>query len=172
MLKISICGHGGCGKDTAAEMLAEMTPMRYVMGTSKFAADIVWEKWGKLNPHYGWKNASECWEARRDHRKKWAEIIREYNQADPVQLYRDCLAAQELLTGIRWRNEQQACRVAGIVDLWVWLDRDVPVDPTMDFGPEQCDIVIPNNGSKLALKRRLFALSQTWKYDQQPNLPN
>lgn len=160
-LKIAICGHGESGKDLAAEMLAEMTPLRYICGTSKYAAEIVWETWGRKTGL--WASAEECWLARRDHRVRWAEIIAEYNQADPVQLYRDCLSNQDILTGIRWRNEQKACRLAGIVDLWIWIDRKVPPDPTMDFGPECCDIILPNNGTKTALKLRLYALSQTWK---------
>lgn len=157
-LKIAICGHGRAGKDLSGEILRDLTTMRYVAGTSWFAAGLVYEAWGwNLYP-----SIRGCWEDRHSHRQKWAELIGEYNREDPVALYRRCMEDQDMLTGIRWRHEFEAVKAANLVDLWIWIERDVPPDPTMEFTKEECDITIENNGNPYELARKLRSLAKTW----------
>jgi hypothetical protein len=145
-MKIGISGAGRSGKDTAAEYLASITELRYVAGTSYWARHLVFARTKELGCHY--PDADAAWHDRHNHRQFWADVIGAYNRLDPVQLYRDCLADQDMLTGVRWRHEQAACRAADLVDLWVWIDRPgIPPDPTMDYGPEACDLVIDNSGT-------------------------
>ena len=145
-MRVAISGAGRAGKDEAASYLATITPLRYVAGTSYWARHLVFARMKSLG--YDYPDACTCWGDRHNHRVLWAKIIGEYNAADPVQLYRDCLADQDMLTGVRWRHEQQACRAAGLVDLWVWISRPgIPHDPTMEYGPEECDVVLENNGT-------------------------
>lgn len=157
-LRIAISGHGRSGKDTAAELLARYSSLRYVAGTSKFAADVVFERWGKAF----YLDAEACWQDRHNHRMKWTEIMGEFNRNDPVAVYRRCLEHQDILTGVRWKDEQAAVRASGLVDLWIWIERDVPRDPTQQYGADACDIVILNNGSILDLGDKLIALAKTW----------
>lgn len=147
MIRISICGHGRCGKDTAAEYLSTITPLRYVAGTSYWARHIVFSRLPWYLRLWYW-TPERAWKHRHKRRMFWAKCIGEYNRDDPVKLYRDCLADQEILTGIRWKSEQAACRRAGIADLWVWIDRPgITIDPTMTFGQEDCDVAIVNDGT-------------------------
>jgi hypothetical protein len=157
-MKLAIVGHGRSGKDTAAEYLASISSLRYVAGTSYWARHLVFSDFAATGVHY--LDAHACWLDRHNHRQRWAKVIGDYNRDDPVQLYRDCLRDQSLLTGIRWRNEMQACRAANLVDAWVWIDRpNIPVDPTMEFGADECDFTIHNSGTleQFHARLRLFA---------------
>lgn len=159
-LKIGICGLGRAGKDTAAEYLASITPLVYTAGTSYWARHIVFRSlpwWKRL---WYW-NADRCW---RIHRHKdrgyWAKKIGEYNQEDPVQLYRDCLTEQNFLTGVRWKHEFKALQRAKLCDLWIWIERPGCVDPTCEIQPWDCDIIVQNNGTLEEFKARLNDLKE------------
>ena len=147
--KIGIIGHGEHGKDVFANHLAKHAKLRYIAGTSVYAADIVFHKLRRKFAYAReYPNATACWLDRRNHREDWAEAIGEHNAVDPVQLYRDCLTFQDLLTGLRWRHEFLACREAGLVDLWVFVHREgQPSDDTCEIRPGDCDWQIPNNGT-------------------------
>ncbi len=145
-MKIAISGPGRSGKDCAAEYLAKVAGLRYSAGTSYWARNIVFD-WMHTNG-YDYADAHECWTDRHNHRQTWADVIQEYNRVDPVQLYRDCLAEQDILTGVRSRFEMQACKSAGLVSSWLWIHRPgVCHDPTMEYEAKDCDTVIVNDGT-------------------------
>ncbi len=158
-LVLGVGGIGESGKDFFGEIMRDHTTVRYLMGTSAYFSVVAYELWGKCY----YKSADECWSDRRNHRKKWASLMDEYNRNDPAQLYKDCLAEQDILSGVRRRHEFQACKDAGLCDLWIWIDRsNAPLDPTQEYGPDDCDITISNNGSKEEFKRKVLALAKTW----------
>mgnify|MGYP003654840251 CR=1 FL=1 len=144
-MKIGICGPGRAGKDTAAEFLRDEYGLRYTHGTSRWAATLVWVAMTKLGHEYD--TVEECFNDRHNYRQLWAKIIGKHNAADPVRMYRECLQAQDLLTGIRWRNEFAACKAAGLCDVWLWIDRPNCIDPTCEITPADCDGVIRNHGT-------------------------
>jgi len=144
-MKIGICGPGRAGKDTAAEFLRDEFGLRYTHGTSLWAATIVWAEMTKTG--HGYDTVAECFEDRHNHRTLWARIIGKHNAADPVRMYRDCLQAQDLLTGIRWKNEFDACRAAGLCDAWIYISRPGTSDPTCEITAADCDYVIRNHGT-------------------------
>lgn len=167
-MKIAFAGHGRCGKDTAAEFLSTITPLRYVAGTSWWARHLVFARLPWYLRWWHW-TAERAWLHRHKRRVFWAKVIGEYNQDDPIRLYRDCLGEQEILTGVRWRHEQAACKAASLVDLWVWIERPgIPVDPTMEFGPEACDIVIYNDGTLAEFHEQLRRLASALGIINQP----
>jgi hypothetical protein len=54
-------------------------------------------------------------------------------------------AGAEVLNGIRALAEIQAARRDGLFDLVIWIDRPgLPPDPTLEFGPEACDLSLIN----------------------------
>lgn len=156
-MKLAISGPGRCGKDCAAEWLGANTSLRYVAGTSYWARHLVFEQ---LN---NYADADECWRDRHNHRVTWAAIIGEYNRDDPAKLYRDCLREQDILTGVRWRREMQAVNAAGLVDLWIWVERPgIATDPTMEFGAAECDLIVPNAGTLGEYLGRWKRLARSW----------
>lgn len=161
-MKIGISGPGRCGKDTAAEWLGRHTTMRYKAGTSLWAASMVFDHLQRADgPRYATKD--DCWQDRHNHRMLWAEVIAQYNRDDPVAMYRDCLAEQDILTGVRWRHEFEAINAAGLVDLWVWVERPgVELDLTMQYTADNCDVVVLNTGTLGAFLGRWLRLARAW----------
>ena len=49
--------------------------------------------------------------------------------------------------GIRDRGEMEAVLREGLVSHAIWIDRDVPADPTLTYGKDLCDIVVENHGT-------------------------
>ena len=159
--KIGIVGHGDHGKDEFANRLAKASGLRYIAGTSVYAAEFVW--WmlrRRFEYARAYPNATACWADRRNHREDWARAIGEYNQDDPVRLYRDCLSFQDMLTGVRWRHEFEPCKEAGIVDLWVWVfDPRKPEDSTCEVTAADCDWVVANDAGLDELDRKAELLA-------------
>ena len=152
-MKIGICGAGRSGKDTAAEFLRDEFGFRYTHGTSRWAAMIVWTELTKRG--FDYDTVQECFDDRHNHRELWAKIIGKHNAADPTRMYRECLEHQDILTGLRWRNEFLACRDARLCDVWLYVDRPGTADATNEVLPSDCDAVIRNDGSLELFKQRL-----------------
>lgn len=148
-MKLGIIGHGEHGKDEVADRLVKFAGLRYFAGTSAYAAEDVYRH---LRLRYEWAraypNATVCWLHRREHREEWAEAIGFLNSSDPVDVYRECLAHQDLLTGIRWRHEYDAINAAGLVDAWIWVERPgFPLDPTCELTRGDAQYKINNSGT-------------------------
>lgn len=148
-MKLGIIGHGRHGKDEVAERLAKHAGLRYFAGTSAYASGRVYH-W--LRANYAWAakypNETVCWNNRHLHRQEWAQVIADINHDDPAQLYRECLTHQDLLTGIRWRNEFEAINAAKLVDAWVWVERPgFPLDPTCELTRDDAQYKISNSGT-------------------------
>ena len=160
-MKIALSGPGRCGKDVAAEWLGAHTSLRYRAGTSLLAAPMVYEYFAQTGTLY--RDVQACWLDRHNWRELWASIIADYNRHDPAKLYRDCLADQDILTGVRWRREMMAVNAAGLVDLWIWIDRpDAPHDKTMEFKASECDLIVPNHGDLAGYLGRWRRLARSW----------
>ena len=150
--RIAICGHGRSGKDTAAHYLASITPLRLGKTTSEIIAPYAAAKLGQP--------VAVAFADRHNHRVFWFEVGNELRATDPAFLVRECLKDGEIVVGMRNRSEVLTVGQERLVDLIVWIERDVPTDPTQEYGPELCDVVIPNNGTLEELHRRLGALAR------------
>jgi len=142
--KLAICGYGESGKDTASIWLAENTPLRYTVSTSAAAAEVVFNQ---IRHTYGYDSVEECHADRKNHRELWGDIIREYNEPYGLTLYDELIETNDILNGIRRRDELHAVREAGLVDLVIWIDRVTPPDHSCDLYPGDADIVIWNFGT-------------------------
>lgn len=151
-MKFAICGHGRSGKDTVSKWLKEHTRLRYQESTSEAAAKLCYQC---LRDKYGYSTVKEAFEDRHNHRQEWAEIIWEYNEPDGIRLYRDMLEVSDVLNGVRRASEFDALRREGMLDLTIWIDRDVPNDPSLEYDSNACDLIIPNYGTLDDLDRRL-----------------
>lgn len=150
-MKILILGHGEHGKDTAAEIITELTGLRFE-SSSLAASDLV--VWPHM-PQYG--NAQECFEDRRNHREKWKQLITEYNTPDKSKLCRQILSRCDGYIGMRCQDEYKASR--DFFNFVFWVDASVRkgIDPTMKicFDYESM-IYIDNNDSLKILKIRIM----------------
>lgn len=138
---ISFLGHSGCGKDTACIWLADNVPGYTFEGSSShYLIPIAAE-------HLGIPEAV----LRADRHKYAMDLFNTGNKLrgdNPGYLLQKVLERQNLVAGLRDRCEIEYGRSHNLVDLFVWIESNrVKVDPTVAFGPEDCDIVILNNSS-------------------------
>lgn len=150
--KIAICGHGQAGKDTAARILTLLTPLRLGRTTSEVIA-----------PHRAAElgiSVDEAFAQRHTERDIWYELGNRLRAHDAAYLVRETLRDGEICVGIRDPEELLAARREGLIDITLWIDRDVAPDPTMKFGPENCEVVIPNRQGLFELERRLEAVAR------------
>ncbi|NIN68084.1 MAG: hypothetical protein GTO63_25935 [Anaerolineae bacterium] len=84
--------------------------------------------------------------------------MNEYREGDPSRLIRDCLSHSDIVCGPRDKAELLAAKGEGLIDLIVWVDRDVPEDPTVTYSIDDADIVVRNRGTLLQYEERLARL--------------
>src|SRR5687768_13623104 len=120
-MRICIAGPGRSGKSTAAKFLSEVTPLRYVGGTSFCFRELVFRRMVTLGTPYA--DPDDCYENRHGNRELWAEIIRRFVESDPPAKYRWCFDHydQSILEGIRRKDELLACRDAGLFQTVIWI---------------------------------------------------
>lgn len=149
---IAICGPGRSGKDTAANWFARHTHLRFGRSTSEIIAPYAAERLGRP--------VDVAFAHRHQNRVFWFNVGNELRATDPAFLVRECLKGGEIVVGMRNRSEVLAVRSERLVDLVVWIDRDVPTDPTMEFGPAECDVIVQNRGTLDEFEDRLAALAR------------
>jgi hypothetical protein len=159
-MQIAIVGHGRAGKDTASQWLGEHTTLRYQESTSEAAAKLCYQH---LHEKYSYSSVQEAFADRHNHREEWAKIIWDYNQPDGLTLYRGMLEAGDILNGIRREGELDALREHLMLDLVIWVERDVPKDPSQEMTSAVADIIIDNNGTLAQLYAKLARLSRVLK---------
>lgn len=149
--KVAICGPGRCGKDTAAMWLAGHTSLRLGKSTSQVIAPFAAQRLGL--------SVEDAFARRHSDRKYWFDLGNELRARDPTFLVREALREGDIVVGLRNPDEVTASRREGLVDLFIWIERVVPDDPTMAFGADSCDITIINNSSIEDLFARLRSLA-------------
>lgn len=148
---IGFCGMGRAGKDTAAEYVCTRTGGVYPQSASRLMLPLV--------AHMVGETAEQAWENRHANRIFWISACHALRGSDYSLLVRMCLGAGDVAVGIRGRLELASVLKDGIIDLAVWIDRpSIPTDPTVEYGPGDCDVLIPNHGSLLDLYRKLDRL--------------
>ena len=105
-------------------------------------------------------SATEAFARRHEDRELWFSVGNDLRADNPTFLVRECLEDGEIVVGMRNCDEVIAARSEGLIDLFVWIARDVEVDPTQTYGPELCDIEISNRGTLPELFGRLEALAR------------
>jgi hypothetical protein len=148
---IAICGPGRCGKDTVAAWFRDHRRMAYAKATSEVIVPHAARKIGLSD--------SEMFARRHEFRPLMFDTGVELRRDDPAYLAREVLKTGDLVVGVRDRVEMEAVRREKLVDLAIWIDRDVPPDPTMGYGPELCDIIVPNRWGLPELYGRLETLA-------------
>lgn len=151
IIPIGVCGHGRAGKDTAAEFICGHTEAVYPRSASWLVLPLV--------AHMAGIPPEVAWQERHQHRECWIESCHAIRGKDYTMLIRMCLGAGDIAVGIRGRLELDAAVHQGIVGMTLWIDNPrVPADPTVEYGPDDCDIMVCNGGSRLAFYAKLRKL--------------
>lgn len=150
---LAIVGMGRAGKDTAGEYLSQTFGLRPVKSSSLNALPLVAHMAGAddLDAFYAERHAN---------RGFWIEACNALRADDLTRLARWCLGACDVAVGLRGKHEFAAVMADGVCDLSVWVDRDVPVDPTVEFAREDCDVVVENRQSLDRFRQRLARLGK------------
>lgn len=162
----AVLGRGRAGKDTSAKYMCVKTGMTYIGSSSNFLLTFVADLTG-LEP-------AKVYADRHKNREFWISVGHAIRAHDLSLFARMILAKGDLAVGLRGREEIHGCITSGVVDYLIWIDRNVPDDPTMEIGAADCDIVIPNQGAYVDLYRRLdrfMAITKWPKYGPFPSLP-
>jgi hypothetical protein len=153
---LMICGHGGAGKDYAAEYICSRTPLVYSGSTSWLVAPLVAASLGT--------ELKSTFEERRLYRNFWYEFCNEVRKNDPTLLAKMNLAEGDMVVGPRDDFEVYETVSSGMVELVLWIDNPrVTPDPTVKIGPEDCDMTIMNSGGRFDFCRKLDKLIETLK---------
>jgi len=122
---ILILGHGRHGKDTVAEILADLTGLKF-RSSSEFCAEHVVYPNPKMQGYLDWQS---CYKDRANHRNTWFNAIAEYNTPDKTRLAREILKVADIYVGMRNIAEYTACMEARLFDYVIWVDASDRVKP-------------------------------------------
>ncbi len=147
---LAFVGHGRSGKDTACELFRDRFGGRFAGGCSftvlpHIAADLG-------------KTPEQAFAERHLDRMFWYEWCNRYRAQDPARIIRESLAHSGVICGVRDRLELLTAMDEGLIDLVVWVERDVPPDPTLKIHLADADIVVRNDASQDVYERRLARL--------------
>ena len=139
--KILILGHGEHGKDTIANIITDLTGLRFESSSRAAAELAVWPKM----PQY--TTAQRCFDDRRNHREEWKRLITDYNAPDKSRLCREIISRRDGYIGMRCPLEYESVRHLFDFVLWVDASKRKPDDPTMGILRECGMVLIDNNGT-------------------------
>lgn len=153
--RLLLCGPSQCGKDTAAEFLRDAFGYLFRGSSSQYLRQRMVAAGYDAELLAGYRHRPEV----RDQIYQFGKQLRETRVA---ALVGDVSRENELFVGFRELGEVQFMQRYQLVDLTLWIDRDVPPDPTLEYGPEVADLILPNRGTiqdlfgRLALVARVF----------------
>jgi len=151
--QLLVIGHGRHGKDTAAEILADLCGLRFVSSSEFAAQKAVFPLVSDL--YEDWRAA---YADRHAHRELWYHAIRAYNLRPGPSLAEQILAGHEIYTGMRSRAEFEQSRK--IFNRVIWIDRSEKEPPEPEGSMELCaadaDWVVDNNGCLTYLRGQIL----------------
>lgn len=148
---IGFCGFGRAGKDTAAEFLCSHTEAVYPGSASSMMLPLVATAAGV--------DKDQAWAERHQYRQFWLEFCHAFRARDYSILVRMCLGAGDVVVGTRGRLELEHSVSSRVIHATLWIDNNrVQTDPTVEYGPADCDFVVPNHGSLMELYARMRKL--------------
>ena len=151
---LGIFGPTNSGKDAAAEWFVENCGLKYSGSTSIVISRDIARLEGIT-----FEQAHAQRHLRKDEWRRHGDVMR---KDDPARLARDILYPDSnLLVGVRARIELHQVIYERLTDINIWIDRpSTYFDTTMGFGPDSCDIVIPNWWGLAEYHTRLWAVAR------------
>lgn len=154
MKRLLFCGFGRSGKDAACEYVAARCGLRNAGTCSKYLVRHVAARLGlPEDVAYARRHDSEAT------RRFWRQVGDEVRAHDPAVIVREMMAHGDVGGGVRGRAELEAARAEGLFDLAVWVGRPgTPVDHTVEFAEEDCDVTVVNAGTLAEYHEKLDQL--------------
>ena len=156
-----IIGHARHGKDTLAEIWDEVYGLRHQNSSMMCARIFIYDA---LKDKYGYNSVEECFEDRVNHRQEWFEMISKYNSPDKSSIGTAIMSRVDCYTGMRCKQEIEACKAKGLFKLIIWVDasdRHGPEDPSsFDITEDDADIIIQNNGTLEEFREKAIRLGR------------
>lgn len=154
---IAFCGMGRAGKDLGAEWLGTNYCVQYGGSLSQIVCPLVAVSLDL--------SEEECFAQRHQDRDYWYRWCNHLRAQDPTLLARMLLAQADIVVGIRAAIELEACVAEGVIDLSLWVDNPrVDPDPTVEYGPADCQLTVVNAGTKVLYFDKLRALAETIRF--------
>ena len=157
--KLLILGAARHGKDSVAEMLHRKSGFRFTSSSEFVGREIIWQRWGKTF----YPSFDAMFQDRVNHRRKWMEMIAQYNTPQKDRTARTMLErGYDLYVGMRRMDEFESSR--HLFDYVLWVDRSEHLPPetgSMDITRESAepDFTIDNNGTLAELERSVDDLA-------------
>ena len=151
MTKILILGHGEHGKDTVADIITELTGLRFE-SSSHAAAELAVMP---CMPEY--ETVEDCFNDRRNHRQRWRDLISAYNTPDKGRLCKEIISRCDGYVGMRCHLEYDAVKHLFDYVLWVDASKRKPDDVSMTIGRDSGMILIDNNGTTIDCYMNILA---------------
>lgn len=163
-MKLLILGHARHGKDTVAEMLQDLYGITFKSSSMAAAEIFIYDA---LKDKYGYNTFEDCYNDRTNRRKEWHDLICDYNKDDKAMLAKAILKTNDCYVGMRSDAEINECKAQGLFDLIIGVyNPNKPLEPAESFDIDlwqQCDLVIPNSGTKDDLLKRIWTLGSMFQ---------
>lgn len=149
---LAFCGYGRAGKDLSAEYLSKHVPnIVYPNSLSRIVLPLI--------AHMARDSQEHAWEHRHSVRDFWIEACHAVRGSDYTLLLRMSLGVGDVVSGIRGLFELDVVKQTQLADALIWVRNDrVEVDKTVEYGENDCDFTLVNNGSRLELFARVRKL--------------
>jgi len=168
---ILILGHMRHGKTTVAEIIEEEYGLTFKDSSMASAEIFIYDE---LKDKYGYSSFEECYEDRKQHRPEWFQMICDFNDPDKARLAKEILNRADMYVGMRSNDELQECIKDDVFDLIIGVHRPLfPEEPKSSFDIDiwqECDIIIPNSGTKKDLRNKIIKLKNI--FDEKTNQQN
>lgn len=144
------------GKTTVAEMVEEEYGLTHKDSSMACAEIFIYDE---LKSKYHYESFEECYSDRKQHRDEWFKMICDYNYPDKARLGKEIFSRANIYVGMRSDEELQECKKQNIIDLVIGVYREgFPFEPKTSFDIDiwkECDVVIPNGGSLIELRKKI-----------------
>lgn len=161
-MKVLILGHGGHGKDTAAEIIHRLYGLTYC-SSSWFAMERA--VYPHLEDKYpGSTGILDCFDDRANMRQQWHDLILAYNTPDRARLVRELLVEHDMYVGLR--NDEEFVASRHLFDLIIWVDAGnrLPPEASMRISYDPDMVLLNNNGSKAWLEVQIEGLRSRFAF--------
>ena len=144
-----LIGYGRSGKGTFCKVARNKFDLK-AKSSSRMACEM--SLYEKFKPIYGYSDIEECYSDRHNKRDIWYQEICKICTPDKTVLGRAIFEDHHIYDGCRDRDELNAMKEAGIVDVTIWVDAGNRIAPesksSMNITIDDADIVITNMSSE------------------------